>query len=214
VSGPGVRKPPIWYAMSNIGWYAVVPPVAVGLLLPVGLLFVERAGIPALTVLYLDYAVGLLIPMLAAWWPPFVFKERIGGDGREVIYFLRRKGEGATALFLALLYWVLLVPFVLIALGTLLFTHDSIPLLLARCLFVTALAFFAAFAFQSGMIGFMLAVLVSLVVMPPAEAAIADAARVLSATWGTAALVTVVAYAVLSVALLWLGELRSRRFVC
>jgi len=65
------------------------------------------------------------------------------------------------------------------------------------------------------MIGFMLAVLVSLVVMPPAEAAIADAALVLSATWGTAALAPAfVAYAVLSVALLWLGEMRSRRFVC
>lgn len=198
--------------MSNAGGYGLVPPIAVGLLLPMGLLLVERSRIPQLKPVYLDYAVRLLIPAFAAWWPSLAFKERIEGNGRELLYFLRRKGESVTALLIGLVYCLMLIPFASVALTRAQFAPTSLYLLIARCLFVTALTFFAAFALQSGVLALVLTVAVNLVVMSPMENAIDTSALVSSTTGVGSAYAVGAVYVLLSAGLFCLGEMRSRRF--
>lgn len=211
--GHGVRRPLVWHEMANTGRYALVPPVAVGILLPIGLLLVQRSGIAQLTMVYVDYATRLMAPALAAWWPSFVFKERIEGDGKELLFFLRRKGAGTRAVFLAVLYWLLLIPFELVALGTPYVSLSSLTLVLARCLFMAAFGFFAAFALQSGVIALILATAVNLMGMAPMEAAIDTSGMARFGVAGGLGVDTAtVLYVLLSAALFWLGELMSRRF--
>jgi hypothetical protein len=198
--------------MANTGRYVLVPPIVVGLVLP-GVLLLIRAGNTAqLSALYVEKCTTLLIPAVAAWWPPFVFKERIEGDGRELLYFLKREGEGMTALALGLCYLALTTPFVLAASGTAGFAVTTVVLLAARCMFVTLLAFCAAFLLKSSAMGLVLALLFNMVAMVPLER-LAESGTVElggAVTGGPAA--AAAAYALLSVALLYAGEIRGRRF--
>lgn len=206
-----MKRPLFLYEMSTTGWYALVPPIAVGVGVPVGLLLTIGSTLPQMTVPYLDQAVGFLIPVFAAWWPSFVFRERIEGDGRELLYFHRRKGEGATALMLGLSYWLLLAPFTVIATGTDYFGPNALALLLARCMFVVTLTFFAAFVFQSGVLALILAVLVNLAVMPWIEGPLSTAVLA-GSPLRVGAIGVPAVYALFSVGFLWSGEMRSRRF--
>lgn len=201
--GHGVRKPLSWFALANTGRYALVPPILLGLALPAGLLLVRIAGNPQLAQIYVFYVTTLFAPALAAWWPPFVFKERIEGDGRELLYLLRRNGEGWTALALALSHWLLLVPFVLVAQGIPGFTDTLALLLVARCLFVTALTFCAAFLLRSSAIALIVGLAFNLVLMTPLEGAFES----------QPAAITVALYVVLAAVLFVVGETSSRRFI-
>gem|GEM_PF-1797694 len=209
----GVRKPLLWYAVAKIGPYALVPPIVVGVLLPAGLLLARTGGNPLVSRVYIDFSMTLLAPSLAVWWPPFVFKERIEGEGRELLYFLKRTGEGATALALALSYWVLLVPFLVVALGTPDFSSASVPLLLARCLFVTSFAFCAAFVLRSSALALILSLLFNMVAMVPLESLAELLAPTIGLDTGSGMSVsTILLYVALSAALLWFGEVRGRQF--
>ena len=205
-----MRRPPVWYSVQNIGPYAWVPTVVVGLLLPAGLLLARASANPQVASLYIRFSATLLAPAFAVWWPPFVFKERIEGDGRELLYFLKRKGQGLTALALALSYWVLLVPFVAVALGVPDFSVPLVAMLLARCLFLTAFAFCAAFVLHSSALALILALMLNMVAMMPLEG-LADSLAP-TVNLGEAPVAALLLYAVLATALLWLGEARSRGF--
>lgn len=200
------------HAIWSTGRYAIVPPVVTGVVLPAGLLLAHSSEVPEITMMYIDHATRLLIPALAAWWPAFVFKERIEGDGRELLYFLRRDGEGLVAFSLALLYWLLLVPFVVIALGTSYFPLAALPMLLARCFFVATLTFFAAFTLQSGVLSLVLVWILNLVAMSPLESIVEASAQPTHTDLGILAPSAIVAYMLLSAALLWFGRLKSRCF--
>jgi hypothetical protein len=202
--------PAIWYSAANVGRYALVPPVLAGLVIPAGLLLVRTGVNPQLTPLYIDFSLTLMLPSLAAWWPPFVFRERIEGDGRELLYFLQRGDQGVTALALAVAYWVLLVPF-LVAAGDGL--GAFIPLLLARCLFLTSLAFCGAFVLRSSALALVLALLVNMLAMVPLESlTLASASALDTGGAGNTPVAALMLYAVLSVVLLGGGEIASRRF--
>lgn len=207
-----MRKPRLWYALANIGPYALVPLVCTGLLLPAGLLFAQASGGPQVSRIFLDFSVTLLAPALAAWWAPFVFKERIEGDGREVLYFLKRSGEGATALALALSYWALLIPLMLVANGTPGHSSATMALLLARCLFMTSLAFCAAYVLRSSALGLMLALVFNMLAMTPLEGLAASLAPSAVLGAGQLPVFPILLYAMGSTLLLGLGEATSRRF--
>lgn len=210
--GHRVNKPLLWHSVSGTGLYALVPPIVIGLLLPAGLLLTRTVESPALTIGYIDFSAALLIPACAVWWPAFVFKERIEGEGRELFYFLSRKGEMATALALALLYWVLLVPFVLVARGAPGFSMATVALLLVRCLFMTSLVFSAAFMLQSSALAHILALLFNMTAMTPLEALVEALAPVSIYSIGQEPMLIILLYVVLTIALLMLGEVRSRHF--
>lgn len=207
-----VKRPLLWHSVSSIGLFALAPPIVVGLLLPAGLLFVRTVESPVLTTGYVNFSAALLIPAFAIWWPAFVFRERIEGDGRELFYFLGRKGSVATTLALALLYWVLLVPFVLVARGAPGYSTTLVPLLLGRCLFMTSLAFCAAFVLQSSALALILALLFNMTAMMPLEALAEALAPAPIYSTGQHSESIFLAYAVLTTTLLTLGEVRSRHF--
>ena len=206
-----MKKPLVWYSMANIGPYALLPPVAVGLLLPGGLLLVRTGTSPQLAEVYIDFVMRLLAPAIAVWWPSFVFKERLEGDGRELLYFLKRHGEAVTALALALYYWILLVPFVLVALGAPGFSVESVPPLLARCLFMTTFAFCASFVLHSSALALIIALLFNMIGMMPFEGLIQTFMSTGTIDTGTS-VSTILPYAALSTMLLLFGEVRSRHF--
>ncbi|MGV8083234.1 MAG: hypothetical protein AB2L09_06355 [Coriobacteriia bacterium] len=208
-----MRRPLVWYSVVNTGRYALVPPIAAGLLLPAGLLLSKTSKNLQISLLYIELCTQMLLPALAAWWPSFVFKERIEGDGRELLYLLRRNGEGLTALVLGLSYWILLVPFVAAALGTPGFSAATVPLLLLRCLFLASFVFCAAFFLRSGALALVLALLLNLTAMEPLEKFAGAAVSSSAFQEGSGSHVSVILiYAILSIALLLLGEARSRRF--
>lgn len=208
--GHDVRKPLLWYSVSNIGWYSLVPPIIIVVLLPAGLLLARTGASPQVARIYVEFSMTL-VAALAVWWPPFVFKERIEGEGREILYFLKPRGEGATALALGVSYWILLAPFMLVARGTPGFSAASVPLVLARCLFVTSLVFCLAFVLRSSALALILALLVNVAAMVPLEnltRSLMPAGRL----GDEVAVAAVLFYAVSSAALLWLGEIRGRHF--
>ncbi len=205
-----MRRPLLWYSVSNIGWYALVPPVAVGLLLPVGLLLARSSANPQLAAVYVDFSARLLAPAFAVWWPSFVFKERIEGAGRELLYYLRPSGEGATAFALAASYSALLVPFMLVASSAPDFSPPMMLLMLVRCFFVTSLTFCTAFVLQSSALALIIALLFNTAGMAPLEALVESLAP--SVSGRGMPFPAMATYAVLSAGMLWLGEVRSRRF--
>lgn len=201
------RRPILFSTLANTGRYALVPPVVAGLILPGVLLLIRTGGAPQLAPAYIEKCVTLLLPAMAAWWAPFVFKERIEGDGRELLYFLRRNGEGTAALGLGALYLLLLAPFVLVATGTPDFSANVVMLLAARCLFMNSLAFGAAYLLKSGALGLMLALLFNMVAMMPLESFAGSMVEP-----SLAASTTTVLYIALSVSLLLIGEAKGRSF--
>jgi hypothetical protein len=208
-----VNKPAWFLALANCGGYALVPLVIVGLVLPAGLLAIRAGGAPQIAPVYVEKCSALLIPALAAWWPAFAFKERIEGDGRELLYFLRRKGEGALALAIGLLYLVVAIPFTVVALGVEGFSASVMLLLAVRCVFVTSLAFSVAYVLRSSALGLVLALLFNMAAMNPLEAWVVTLGPTAVDFMGLAESGTVTAlYAVAAAVLLLTGEIRGRYF--
>lgn len=207
-----MSKPLLAHALSNTGAYALVPPIVVGVLLPAGLLIARTGATPQIGVVYIDLAARLL-PALAAWWPAFAFRERIEGDGRELLYFLKRNGEAGIALALALLFWVLLVPFGLAASGVQGHTLSTLVLVMARALFMTTFVFAAGYLLRSSALALILALLFNFVGMVPLESFVHSlTSSDPLVTGGAIPASLIVFYGVISAILLLVGEARSRRF--
>ncbi len=208
--GNRVRRLRAFYELKNIGVYAFVPPVVVTVLLPAGFLWLRATNSTAAAVFYYaNTGLQLIAPLLAAWWMLFVTKERVEGDGRELLYLLRRKGESLTALILIGAYLALLSPFALLVVSS---GHCDLSVLLiiyAWCLFLASLAFWTAFVFHSSPPA-LVAVLAFHIVMLP----LLSALRAFGATaWsGGEDVVPTLCLAIVSAGLLVHGEIRSRRF--
>lgn len=207
-----MRRPFVISALANTGHYALVPPIVVGLFLPSVLLLLRSGGAPQLVPAYVEKCMTLLIPALAAWWPPFVFKERIEGDGRELLYFLRPRGEGLTALSLCVVYTSLSVPFVMTALATMGGSLVSAVLLAFRCTFMISLSFCVAFVLRSSSLGLVLALLFNMTAMMPLEESVGLHVAVGAGSSAGAQGLAIAAYLLLSGALLVIGEFRGRHF--
>lgn len=203
----------MWYSLTNTGAYALVPPVVVGLLLPVGFLAVNASGDTQAPSIFLSSCFGWLVPVLASWWPLFVSKERIEGDGRELLYFLKRRGESGTTVALAVFYWILLVPLVLMAVSKLGYTPMDILILFARCLFLAALAFWASFVFSSSPLALIVVLVFNLALMQPIERSLESLGPKLA--FGDASgrsIAAMLIYIAAGAVMLVHGEARSRTF--
>lgn len=190
------------FSLANTGRYALVPPVVAALLL-VGLFAVSRGSSGAPEATYVDYSLRLLAPLFAAWWPLFAVKERIEGDGRELLYLLDPRGQAARAAALAGLFCALLVPFVALALSEGILPAATLPLALARCIFLAALAFWSAFLLRSSAL--------ALVVVLAFNVALSMQFERWAAGNG-GALFAAGIYVVVTLAMLVHGELLSRKF--
>lgn len=206
-----MRRPLFWYAIANTGAYALVPPVVGGVLVPGGLLLVRAAG-PAQSMVYAEYCAVYVVPLMAAWWPLFAFRERIEGDGRELLYLLKRGGESVTALLLVLVYAVILLPFVAIATTVAALPAASIVLMFVRVLFTASLSFWSSFALRSSSLALVLVFAFNIAVGSTMESFLGGAGR--TALWASGLLpaATVASYIALATLMLAHGEVTSRRF--
>lgn len=202
-----MRRPLAVYLLESAGRLGLVPVLITGVLLPVGALAATRVADPMLGTLYIDTCLQLLLPAMAAWWPPFAFRERIEGDGRELLHLMHPRGESLTALSLAVAYVALCVPFAAVIWGQPSVTGESLALLTLRCLFMSALAFCSAAVLRSSALGLILSLLVNMLAMAPAESALAGVLGAERPELSTALFYTA-AFALLLIA----GEVRTRRF--
>jgi len=208
-----VRRPLTLYSLMNTGANALVPPVVVGLLLPAGFLAVHASGDAQAPAIFLSSCFGWLVPVLASWWPLFVSKERIEGDGRELLYFLKRRGESATAVTLVVSYWILLVPLVLLAVSKLGYAPLDVLILLARCLFLAVLAFWASFVFSSSPLALIVVLVFNLALMQPIERSVESLGPTLAlGDAGGRSIAAMLIYVVAAAVMLVHGEARSRAF--
>jgi len=208
-----VRRPVYLSTLANTGWFAYVPPAVVAVILPALLLAVGAVGLQQLTMVFVEKCSTFLIPGLAAWWPAFACKERIEGEGRELLYFLRRGGAGVELLAMSLTYVALTVPFIAVSAGDGWITFGSALVLGSRCLFVATLTFCAAYLLSSSALALVIALLFSMVAMVPLEAAVTSfVAKGEAAVSAGAAAEIIAGYCVVAGLLLAVGSLRSRRF--
>jgi len=181
----------------------------VAALLPLGVLAARWTGGAVALSLYLHLCTNTGAPALAAWWPALVLRERLEGDGRELLYVLQPRGVGTEILVIGLLNWVLLIPFVVTAHMMVpgFSTGSALPML-ARSFAVTAVAFVGSVIMQSSALGLLLAMLAAFLALGPFESGMAMMLGLSEMAPPTTAL----AYFATSLALFCLGEERSRRF--
>ena len=206
-----MRRPIIFYALANTGVYAWVPPLAVGVLAPLGYVGVRSSGSLQATAVYLGLATGLIIPLLAAWWPVFVFKERIEGDGRELLYFLRPRGESIAAVLLIALYCLLLIPLGVIAHGDPAFELAGFAITVSRSVLIGAFAFWATFVTKSSPLALVAVLAFQMVGLGPLESVVAAASSTMIGPQRANAIVMAVSLLLAAAAIIH-GGLRSRIF--
>ncbi|MCX8008020.1 MAG: hypothetical protein N3B11_07950 [Coriobacteriia bacterium] len=197
------------FAIRNTGWYAAVP-VLVAALGCAGFFAVEQAG-PTQLVIYYATFMRTIAPLFAAWWPLFVFKERVEGDGRELLYLLRPRGESATATLLAGAYVAVLTPLGILAATRRLPEAIDTPAAWGACVCSAALAFWVVFATRSSPLALLAAVAFGLF----GQAAFARLVAAVVALVGPrpdADVLPWLAWLGLAVAMLLHGERLSRKF--
>lgn len=199
----------ILYAVRNTGIHAAVP-FAVAAVALVGFIAVKRAGNQAAATYYASF-MRLIAPLFAAWWPLFVFKERVEGDGRELLYFLHPSGESATAIVLATAYLVLLLPLGMLASFWKAAALTDASSVWGACFSCAALAFWGVFATRSSPLALLFVVAFSLFGSSAFERVLAGLTAAMSAPW-LASAARWAAWAALSALLLAHGERLSRRF--
>ncbi|MDF1543342.1 MAG: hypothetical protein P1P71_09535 [Anaerosomatales bacterium] len=208
-----MNRPHAFYLLKNTGLYALVPPLIVAVLLPLGFTAIRSSGNVGASQVYLSYSFRLLVPLVAAWWPLFVFKERLEGDGRELLYFLRPAGGAASTLVLLAAYSVLVAPLVAVALMSAGSSLGDVLVSYARCLLMVSMVFWASFVFRSSLVALVFALIFNLGAMAPLEQLLDSSGSILmSEDGGAAPTATILFYVVVSAAMLAHGELRSRRF--
>jgi hypothetical protein len=195
-----VRDVSTWLLLKRTRFSGLVPPIVVGVLLPLGLLL-SAAHVPAdIRGLFLDVSVRFVGPVFAAWWPTLVHRERIEGEGRELLYFLKPRGEAYTLLRLAVLYAATLAPLLMVGLTVPEFTVQMAALLVARSWLVMTFCFCLAFVLGSSGLSVMAAIGFNAVGMPFIEQGVEHPALL------------VPLYGLAGILLMALGEFTSRRF--
>jgi hypothetical protein len=209
-----MNGPTVLYTLKNTRPYVFVPPVVVALLLPLGLLAVAAKGDDGAVGVYFSFCLNLLLPAFACWWPLFVWRDRLEGEGRELLYLLRRTGEGGTAALLIVGYCALLVPLAFAGMTTPVgFSPTDAVLACARNALLISLVFWASFVLSSGPLALVLAFGFSLAVMHPLEYALESIGPTLSVKSEPGIpILTLGLYGLASAAMLIHGEIRSRVF--
>lgn len=189
-----------WLLLKRTGLSGLVPLIVVGVMLPLGLLLSAAHVTAEIRGFYLDVSVRFVGPAFAAWWPALVHRERIEGEGRELFYLLKPRGEARTLLCLAVLYAATLAPLLIAGLTVAEFTVQMAALLVARSWLVMTFCFCLAFVLGSSALSVMAAIGFNAVGMPFIEQCVEHPA-VLMPLYGLAGIL-----------LTALGEFTSRRF--
>ena len=145
-----------YYEIAAGGWLMLLPVCFVLLLLPGGLLVMQANpsnNAREFEQIYLSYSLPLLTA-LAAWWPTFMLKDRLESPGRELLFVLQQKKLWMTPLFCTILYWVWMLPFMLLAPRHGLVSLYQVLLSFGLALLIAGFGFFLATTTHASIIGF------------------------------------------------------------
>lgn len=134
----------------------LVPAIFMLICLPGGLLVVQAGTGEAARhyeLMYLSYSFPLLTA-LAAWWPTFMLKDRLESSGRELLYSAQSEKLWITPLLCTLLYWICMLPFILLAQRHQLVSLQQVIISFALALLVVSFGYVAAAITHSVIIGF------------------------------------------------------------